>query len=62
MHRVMLSEDQQMMTSNHDERWRELCEAIVEEADSKRLMELIEKLNQILEEREVKVKKNIAGE
>jgi len=41
------------MTGNkHDERWRELCEAIVQEPDSKRLMELVEKLNRILEERE----------
>lgn len=41
-----------MTGSKHDERWRELCEAIVQEADSKRLMELIEKLNRLLEERE----------
>jgi hypothetical protein len=41
-----------MTSSKHDERWRELCEAIVQEPDSKRLMELVEKLNLILEERE----------
>lgn len=42
-----------MMTGNkHDERWRELCEDIVQEPDSKRLMELLEKLNRVLEERE----------
>jgi len=41
------------MTGNkHDERWRELCEAIVQEPDSKRLMDLVDKLNQLLEERE----------
>lgn len=41
------------MTGNkHDERWRELCEAIVQEPDSKRLMELVEKLNRLLQERE----------
>jgi hypothetical protein len=42
----------QMTSSKHDERWRELCEAIVQEPDSKRLMELVEKLNRVLEERE----------
>lgn len=41
-----------MTSSKHDERWRELCEAIVQEPDSKRLMELVEKLNRVLEERE----------
>ena len=41
-----------MTGSNHDERWRELCHEIVQEPDSKRLMELVEKLNRILEERE----------
>jgi hypothetical protein len=42
-----------MMTSNqHEEHWRELCEAIVREPDSERLMKLVEKLNRILEERE----------
>lgn len=41
-----------MTGNNHDERWKELCEAIVREPDSKRLMELVEKLNRILEERE----------
>jgi hypothetical protein len=45
------------MTGNsHDERWRELCEAIVQEPDSKRLMELVEKLNQVLDEREERKK------
>ena len=41
-----------MTGNNHDERWRELCEAIVQEPDSKRLMELVEKLNHVLDERE----------
>ena len=48
-----------MMTSNkHDQHWRELCEAIVQEPDSKRLMELVEKLNEILEEREEEGRKH----
>ena len=40
------------MNNRENDRWRELCEAIVREPDSKRLMELVQKLNQILEERE----------
>lgn len=46
-----------MTGNNHDERWKELCEAIVREPDSKRLMELVEKLNRILEEREEQSKR-----
>jgi hypothetical protein len=52
-----------MTSSTQDERWKELCEAIVEEADSKRLMELVEKLNRVLDEREKQLKrKNEAGD
>jgi hypothetical protein len=40
------------MNNQENDRWRELCEAIMREPDSKRLMELVQKLNQILEERE----------
>lgn len=46
-----------MTSSTQEERWRELCEAIVEEADSKRLLELVDKLNRILEEREIEVRR-----
>ena len=49
-----------MTGSKHDDRWRELCEAIVREPDSKRLMELVEKLNRELEERDEKVSANAA--
>ena len=49
-----------MTSSTHDERWKELCEAIVEEADSKRLMELVEKLNRVLDEREKQLKRKDA--
>jgi hypothetical protein len=48
-----------MTSSTHDERWKELCEAIVEEPDSKRLMELVEKLNRVLDEREKELKRKI---
>ena len=39
-------------SSTHNERWKELCQAIVDEPDSTRLMELVSKLNRVLEERE----------
>lgn len=32
--------------------WRELCERIMKESDPDKLMELVERLNQALEERE----------
>ena len=50
-----------MTSSTHDERWKELCEAIVEEPDSKRLMELVEKLNHVLDDREREFKARTAG-
>jgi hypothetical protein len=41
------------MTSNKpNDDWRELCEAIMREPDSKRLLELVRQLNELLEERE----------
>jgi hypothetical protein len=48
-----------MTTSTQDERWRELCEAIVDEPDSQRLMELVSKLNRVLEERELVLNRRI---
>jgi len=39
-------------TSKPDDDWRELCEAIMREPDSKRLLELVRQLNELLEERE----------
>ena len=41
-----------MTTSKPDDDWRELCEAIMREPDSKRLLELVRQLNELLEERE----------
>ncbi len=40
------------MINPQDDHWKDLCKAILREADSKRLMELVEKLNRTLEERE----------
>ena len=41
-----------MSSSTQDERWKQLCQAIVEECDSNRLMELVNQLNRVLEEKE----------
>jgi hypothetical protein len=50
-----------MTSSTQDERWKELCQAIVEEPDSNRLMELVHKLNRVLEERETEFKRRNNG-
>ena len=41
-----------MTTGKRDDDWRELCEAIMREPDSKRLLELVRQLNELLEKRE----------
>jgi hypothetical protein len=46
-----------MTSSTQDERWKELCQAIVDESDSNRLMELVSKLTRVLEERENKAQR-----
>ncbi|HEX3102983.1 MAG TPA: hypothetical protein VHQ22_00940 [Terriglobales bacterium] len=51
-----------MTSSTQDERWKELCQAIVEESDSNRLMELVNKLNRVLEERENKLQRRSNGQ
>jgi hypothetical protein len=48
-----------MTSSTHDERWEKLCEAIAEEPDSNRLLELVAKLNHILEEREKRFRRSM---
>jgi hypothetical protein len=50
-----------MTSSTRDERWKDLCQAIVEEPDSNRLMELVRKLNRVLEERETEFERGING-
>jgi hypothetical protein len=44
-------EESAMASSDNDE-WKQLCEAITREPDSKRLMDLVKKLNETLEKRE----------
>jgi len=51
-----------MTSSTRDERWKELCQAIVEESDSNRLMELVNKLNRVLEEREIEFQQRRDGQ
>lgn len=51
-----------MTGSTQDERWKELCQAIVEESDSNRLMELVAKLNRVLEERETEIQRRSNGQ
>jgi hypothetical protein len=53
----LITETKPMTSSTQDERWKELCQAIVEESDSNRLMELVHKLNRVLEERENKLQR-----
>jgi hypothetical protein len=55
----VMTERKTMTSSTHDDRWRELCQAIVEEPDSNRLMELVNKLNRVLEERETEFKRRL---
>jgi hypothetical protein len=58
----MRKDDESMLTSSkHEDRWRELCEAIIREPDSKRLMELVEKLTRELEEPDTQTTRNAAG-
>jgi hypothetical protein len=60
--RSALTEGKTMTSSTQDERWKELCQAIVEESDSKRLMELVGQLTRVLDERETKRQRPSAGQ
>jgi hypothetical protein len=40
------------------ERWRQVCEKVVSEQNPERLMELVRELNQLLEEKETRLKKS----
>lgn len=44
------------MQGEKRERWLELCELAAKEQDSKKLLELIREINQILEEKEERLK------
>lgn len=45
----------------HREEWMELCEQAAEEQDSAKLMELIVRINQLLEAKERRLKSNPAA-
>ena len=40
----------------YEQTWRSLCEAIVQENDSQKLMALVDELNQVLDERQSDLK------
>jgi hypothetical protein len=44
------------MTENHDSRWRHLCEQAANEQDPEKLLLLVKEINDILEEREQRLR------
>ena len=43
------------MIGNTKERWRELCEQASVEQDPKKLLELVKEINQLLEEKKIRL-------
>jgi hypothetical protein len=50
------------MKGERGERWRDLCSQAATEQDPDRLMELIREINELLEEKEQRLKRERAGE
>jgi hypothetical protein len=50
------------MKGERGERWRDLCSQAAEEQDPDRLMELVREINQLLEEKEQRLKRETSGE
>jgi hypothetical protein len=44
------------MIGENEERWRKLCEAASKEQDSDRLLELVRKISQMLEDKETRLR------
>ena len=44
------------MIGENEERWRKLCEAAAKERDSERLLELVRQINQMLDDKERRLK------
>ena len=44
------------MIGENEERWRKLCEAAAKEQDSERLLELVREINQMLDDKERRLK------
>jgi hypothetical protein len=49
------------MKTNDDKEWRELCEQVANETDHHKLMELADKINRVLEQREEKLRRPLSG-
>ena len=44
------------MIGENEDRWRKLCEAAAKEQDSERLLELVRQINQMLDDKERRLK------
>jgi len=44
------------MIGENEERWRKLCEAAAKEQDSDRLLELVRQINEMLDDKERRLK------
>ena len=44
------------MIGENEERWRKLCEAAAKEQDSERMLDLVRQINQMLDEKERRLK------
>ena len=44
------------MIGENEERWRKLCEAAAKEQDCERLLELVRQINQMLDDKERRLK------
>ena len=49
------------MIGENEERWRKLCEAAAKEQDSERLLELVRQINQMLDDKERRLKVQVKG-
>jgi hypothetical protein len=49
------------MANDEEKEWRDLCERAAIETDHEKLVELAEKINRVLEERETKLRRPTTG-
>jgi len=49
------------MIGENEERWRDLCEAAAKEQDSERLLDLVRQINQMLADKERRLKGQVKG-
>jgi len=50
------------MIGENEERWRKLCEAAAKEQDSERLLDLVRQINQMLDDKERRLKGQVNPE